>query len=259
MANTKPNEYKMDDKLAMLIGGFSGNLNTLKQAGKANPNEPLAAQFASDADNWYGTAMPAEVADQARFLNAQMGNNFFDHYLPKGEWDAYCGAFYEPLDVEARMVALDFTAKYSDPRQFKNKATQQYVGIYHRQRSVDDLLDGAITEQDLQELAGHFMVPKILKVEDGKPVYEMDGDQPKFELHPSMENIISNFGGPNSESVRGVLAMKGRAYNIEREAILESKRTTLERDLATKYEGGQAGLLKATAIQAAYQAANQGN
>ena len=127
------------------------------------------------------------------------------------------------------------------------------------------MLDGAIAESDLGKLAGHFMIPKMVikdgepVIEDGKPVYEMDGDQPKFVLHPSVENIITKFGGPNSESVRGVLAMKGRVYDIEREALLAKSRSTLERDLATKYEGGQTGLLKATAMQAAYMAANQGN
>jgi len=161
-----------------------------------------------------------------------------------------------------KVVALDYTAIHSNPADYDNEHTKGYVNLAYNRVSVDDLLSGDIKESDLNQMASHFMVPK-LKIKDGKPVmddkgkpvFEMDGDKPKFEVNPGFTNLVENFGGPNGESARSALAMKGRVYNIQREALLAEYRSDLEKDLVTGYEGGQAGLLKATAIQHAYQAA----
>jgi hypothetical protein len=248
MAKAKIKQFEMAPELEKIIAGASANFASIRKYAQPRyrgDNQVYSAKLGNDQKVFSDQGTPEGIVASAASFTGELGN-MFDVRLPEDQWGLYCDTYYNVLESGARVLALDYVAGMSDVEEFKHESTKGYVGLFHLQQSLTELLEkGQLTDKDKQQVFGYFAQPTGEQDKDGNPQMAVD------QRIVAMENHMQ--GGIDSRSMRALLDMKGRVYAIQREAILNGKyRNVIEKDLVTGYQPGSAGLLRATAMRNAY-------
>ncbi len=242
--------FRTNQDVERLLHNYYANIELVERMARhPNREEVLEANVHNDMDTYQVRGNAETVANHAVASILNFRHLFEDSGLSKDTWKSYMGQFYNTLLDQAKEPVRQRVIRngYVRREALEDERVSEYAHAIAGKADLEAILARPnFTEQDIEPIKRHF----IEEIEiDGETVVGVQGP---------ISAAIDDYRN-NELSVRKLMEMRGRVYDVLRKGTLKKAAKHIDR-LVTSYDPRDSGIgnyARASIVKNQYDALRQ--